>query len=165
MPKRVRDPETGLSPPEQRFAVELAKGQFQTAAYRIAFDTNPATKTTTIASKASTLAKNSAVQSVVFQLLSEARITDIDNVGRAWKDMLDALEEARAEKNYTAVAAFTRLRLTGLGSLEHNIHIRHSGLSDTQIITHLAGGDDAKWALLHEIIGDDGFEDDDPSIH
>lgn len=164
MVKIVRDPVTGLTPQQEAFAVALAKGLSQADAYRQAVNVRPSTKDTSIHVNACKMAANHNVKQRVRQILSEARVADIDNVGQAWRDLLDLLEEARKEKNYTAVAAFMRQRLTGLGTLQHKLTVTHeSTLSDTELVRRLVGNDAEKAEILRSVLTPDSFEEE--SVH
>ena len=165
MVKIVRDPVTGLTPQQEAFAVALAKGYSQSDAYRAAYNVKPTTTAESVHVSASRMAKRPNVQSRVRQLLSESRIADIDNMGQAWRDLLDIYQEARDEKNYNAAAQLMRQRLTGLGALQQHLTITHrDSMSDEQVIKRLAGDDEKKAAVLRSIIGTDSF-DDEPVMH
>ena len=165
MAKIVRDPVTGLTPQQEAFAVALATGYSQADAYRHAVNVRPGTKDSSIHVSACKMAADPNVRQRVHQLLSEARIVDIDNVGQAWRDLLDVLQEARDEKNFTAVAALLRQRLTGLGALQHHLHVtQHNSMSDEQIVNRLAGGDESIAVALRAILGTDSFYEDVPPV-
>ena len=165
MAKIVRDLVTGLTPQQERFAVALAKGLSQADAYRSAYRLKPQTTAESVYAAASRVAKDPQVKSRVRQILSEARIVDIDNVGQAWRDLLDVLQEARDEKNFTAVAALLRQRLTGLGALQHHLHVtQHSSMSDEQLVKRLAGDDESIAIALRAILGADSFDENVPPV-
>jgi hypothetical protein len=160
MAKIVRDPVTGLTPQQEAFTVGLAKGYSQSDAYRSAYNVKPTTTAESVHVSASRMAKRPNVQSRVRQLLSEVRIADIDNVGQAWRDLLDIYEDARDEKNYNAAAQLMRQRLTGLGALKHDFPItHHRTLTDEQIVKRLAGDDERMAAMLRSIIVPDSFDE------
>ena len=154
----MTDRQASMTAKQERFAVLVAQGLSQSAAYRQAYDAENM-KPDQIWQEASRLKQYPRVAHRIDALLREARITDIDSIGRAYRELLDDLEAARSAGNATAVAQLQRLRLQCLGMLRDRLVVSaESSLSDEQLIRRLSGDDPRKAALLREILPPDSFE-------
>ena len=150
----VRD-QAGLKPADERFAAHLAKGMYQTDAYRKSHDCTGVAPQR-IAERASKLAAKPGVKARVQELLREAKVLDIDSVGEAHKAILDAIERASEAKNWTALSSLLKTRAQILGMIKDSMVIAPAeGLSDAQLIDRLAGGDAAKAAMVKKMLGKD----------
>jgi hypothetical protein len=137
-----RDPDQ-LKPADASFAAWLARGHEQASAYRKSRDC-AGISPQRVAERACRLAVKEQVKARVSELLSEAKVADIDSVGRAHADLLADLAAARAAENWTAVAALTRTRTSILGMVRDNLHVSYeASLSDDQLVKALAGEDAA----------------------
>ena len=153
------DPETGLTPQQEVFSTALARGLSQADAWRLAHPDSRASNKT-VWEKASKMAADARVKARVRALLKEAKITDIDNVARAWRDLLGDLRSARDCDNFTAVSNLTRQRLTGLGALERQTTVDlNIAVDDRSLVDRLAKGDPAKRVVLQSCLGAEDFED------
>jgi hypothetical protein len=149
----------GLTAKQARFAALLAQGWTQAAAYREAYNTNGA-KPETVWQEASRLAHDPRVSARVRELLENARIEDIDSPQVAFRALLQDIEAARADRNWSAVMAGHDKRLKVWGMLkERHIQENVESMSDEQLIRELAGDDPEKRKLLADMIGAD-YEDD-----
>ena len=87
-------------------------------------------------------------------LLDAARIEDLYSVGQWQADLLDDLEQARADRNWTAVAAFRRMAGQALGVLKDRVIIStEQTMPDEDLVKALAGDDENKAEILRAIIG------------
>jgi hypothetical protein len=118
MPRRTDD---HLKPADEKFAANLAKGLEQAEAYRKSRDCKGASPQR-VAERACRLAAKPQLKARVTELLHEAKIADIDSVGVAYRQLLADMERARADKNHTALAAYSRIRVQVLGMVRDNVH-------------------------------------------
>lgn len=162
MTKRaLKDPATGLFPNEEAFARACLKHN-QSDAYRLTHSPEVVKrlKPEEINKRASDLANKPAVQRRVRALLDESKIQDLESIGHAFSELLTDLTAARTAKNWTAVAAFQRLKLQVLGMLKEIVMLSpEQTLSDEEIIKRLAGNNPALRAALAAKIGtEDRFD-------
>ena len=91
-------------------------------------------------------------------LLSAARIEDLYSAGQWQADLLDDLEQARADRNWTAVAAFRRMAGQALGVLKDRVVLSaEQSMADADLVAQLAGGDKGKLVVLAEVLGKRSF--------
>jgi hypothetical protein len=162
MPRKLKDAD-GLTPNEARFAFHLCEGQSQKDAFKKAWPKSRASAAS-IHERASHLANSPAIKARCREILSQKKLSDLDNAPQAFKDLLTALEEAKAGKNWTAVAQLSRLRLDVLGMLKSS----HAGmadrsLSDETLLDKLAGSNPELRKQLQQLLGSDDFEKPEPS--
>ena len=143
----------GLTAKQARFAALLAQGYTQSAAYREAYDTNGA-KAETVWQEASRLAHDPKVSARVRELLRDARIEDLDSPAEAFRALLQDIDAARADRNWSAVMAGHDKRLKAWGMLkDRHIQEKAEALTDEQLIKELAGEDPEKRKLVADMIG------------
>lgn len=153
-PRKHMIDEDGLYPDEARFVVLVAKGYGQADAYRITHDCKDLVLQQ-IHERASRVAAKPQVRTRLHALLREARIGDVDSIGRAHVDLLEDMDAARREGNHTALAAYTRIRAQILGMLaEHLVITDERAASDDELVQRLAKGDPHKERLLRELVSD-----------
>ena len=150
--------ESGLTAKQERYASLLARGYTQSAAYREAYSAN-GMKDKSVYQEASRLARDPQITARVNELLEAAKISDVDDARRAFHDLLSDLENARRDRNWTAVSALTRLRLQFHGLLRDRVvyETPEQAMSDEELIASIAQGDERKADLLRQIVGCDGF--------
>ena len=158
MPRKLRDAD-GLTPNEARFAFYLCEGQSQKDSFRRAWPKSRASAAS-IHERASHLANSPAIKARCREILSQKKLSDLDNAPQAFKDLLSAQEEAKAAKNWTAVARLSRLRLDVLGMLKSS----HAGMADRSIsdetlLDKLAGSNVELRKQLQQLLGSDNFEE------
>jgi hypothetical protein len=157
MPKKIRDAD-GLTFGEGRFANHLAHGMGQAEAFRQTWPKSRASAAS-VHERASRLANSPAVKARVREILAQMKLSDLDNAPQAYRDLLTSLEEAKASKNWTAVAALSRLRLDCLGMLKtSHAGIGDHGLSDEILLDKLAGDNVELRKQLQQLLGSDNFE-------
>ncbi|MQA65025.1 MAG: hypothetical protein GEU76_03855 [Alphaproteobacteria bacterium] len=144
----------GLKPAHEKFAVLLAKGLNQADAYRGSHNCDGLTNQR-IGERASKLAARGPIKARVRALLRQAKVSDLDSVGQAFKDILKDIEEARQAKNWTAVAQMSRLRVQCHGMIldKGMILSPTADMTDAQLITRIAGGDEELAARIKFILG------------
>jgi hypothetical protein len=150
----------GLKPAQEKFAAYLAQGCEQAEAYRKSHactGVNPQR----IAERACRLAAKAQVKARIRELLAEAKIQDIDSIGATFQQLLEDMEGARQAKNWTALAAFTRIRTQIHGMLHDNLSLNYEQtLTDEQLARRIADGDEKIFAALMEKLGDpDSFRE------
>ena len=147
----------GLTAKQREFARLVACGHSQAAAYRLAYDVRRA-KPETVARNASKLMHNTYVATMVRELLKLARIEDIVSVGQHTLHILEDREAAKADGNYTALAAFDRTLAQVLGMTNSTVLVAaEKSETDQQLIAQLSGGDPVLEKHLRAIIGRDSF--------
>jgi hypothetical protein len=108
-----------LKPADERFAAFLARGLEQAEAYRRSRDTKGVSVSPQrIAERACRAGARTQVKARVTELLHEAKIADIDSVGVAYRQLLADMDAARTDKNHTALAAYSRIRVQVLGMVK-----------------------------------------------
>ena len=157
MPKRLKDAD-GLTPQEGRYAAYLCQGMTQVDAFRRTWPKTRATAAS-IHERASRLANKPAIKARCREILAQMKLSDLDNAGQAYRDLLAALEQATASRNWTATAQLSRLRLDCLGMLRSS----HAGpvdlgISDENLLQRLAGDDHELRKQLQRLLGSETFE-------
>jgi hypothetical protein len=161
MPRKLKDAD-GLTPNEARFAFYLCEGQSQKDAFKKAWPKSRATAAS-IHERASHLANSPAIKARCREILSQKKLSDLDNAPQAFKDLLSALQAATDARNWTAVAALSRLRLDCLGLLKSShAGMADHGLSDEILLDKLAGSNPELRKQLKGLLGSDNFETPDP---
>jgi hypothetical protein len=110
MGKRAHDPQTGLTPRQEKFCRGLAEGLSQAAAFRAAFGRSKGWKPQTVHSRASELAAQGKVQGRVAELQAELRQRSGYDLDRAMRETDEALRLAEAQRNPAAMVAVITLR-------------------------------------------------------
>ena len=156
MTKRIlKDPVTGLFPAEEVFARACIKHN-QSDAYRLAHSTEHCNRLTKeqINDKASKMAAKPAVVARVRQLLDESKIQDLESVGHAFQELVADLAGARVAKNWTAVAAFQRIKLQVLGMLKETVLLNmEQTITDEELVKRVAGTNPALATALKASLG------------
>jgi hypothetical protein len=68
------------------------------------------------------------------------------------------MEQAFEDRNWTAVAAMSRLRLQFHGLLKDHMVLEREVLDPDELVKHLARGDEELATMLHKIVGrSEGF--------
>lgn len=143
----------GCTPNELVFAKLLVFGETQVSAFQKAFRLRDALAKN-VADRAQRLANTARVVAAKQTILSELRQEDLDSVGATLLDLLRYMRQAEADKNWTALAAFTRLRMAAKGMLtETTVVLREQSMSDETLVKQLAKGDPAKTATLTALLG------------
>ena len=157
MPKRLKDGD-GLTPNEGRFAACLCQGMTQREAFKRAWPKTRA-KPHQIDNRASALANKPEVKRRCREILSAMKISDLDSAPAAFKDLLSALQAATDARNWTAVAALSRLRLDVQGLLKSsNAGMADRSISDETLLDKLAGSNAELRKQLQSLLGSDDFE-------
>lgn len=152
----TKDPSTGLHPNEEKFCRYLATGMNQSEAYRAAHSKDRVDRLSKdqIAVRASKMAGRQGIRERVRQLLDEAKISDLDNLGRAFTDLMRFIEKAEDKQNFTALAALMRLRLQLLGALKDNVSLKvEEGISDEELVKRLSEKNPALASVLAKTLG------------
>ena len=148
----------GLTARERQFCRNLCKGMTQLAAYRAAGYGKRANDTTAKA-KASRMAGRDIVRATVAEMLQASGVKDLDSVGQAFSDLLQDIASARAQENWTAVAALTRQRLQVLGMLTDRMSVTvENSASDSELAARLAGDDPERQRLIASMLGKSSFD-------
>ena len=149
----------GLTAKQREFARLVACGHTQAEAYRLAYDVKRA-KPETVARNASKLMHNTYIATEVRELRKAARVEDIISVGEHTAHILEDREEAKADRNHTAIAAFDRTLATNLGMTSSTLVVSaEKSETDEQLIARLSQGDPVIEKHLRAIIGRDSFSD------
>lgn len=101
--KLLRDPETGLTPNEEKFCRLLATGKNQTEALREAFPRSLKWKDKTQHAQASTLAARENIRRRIVQILSEYRANAKYEVAHAMAQLAEAMDMARRKNDAKAL--------------------------------------------------------------
>ena len=143
----------GCTPNELIFARLLVFGETQIEAFRKAFRLRD-TVGKDVADRAYRLANSARVSAAKQTILTELRQEDLDSVGATLLDLLRYMKLAEDDKNWTALAAFTRLRMAAKGMLSETVVVRaEQSLSDETLVKQLAGKDQAKADVLISLLG------------
>ncbi len=146
-----------LTPKQREFTRLVACGYSQAAAYRLAYDVKRA-KPETVARNASKLMHNTYIATEVRELRKQARVEDIVSVGEHTAHILEDREEAKADRNHTAVAANNRTLATILGMTSNTVvWAAEKSETDDELVARLSGGDEHRAAMLRAIMGKDSF--------
>jgi hypothetical protein len=150
--------EAGLTPPEDNFARLMALGVSLAEAYRKSFRARGINQEV-IQGRAWRLSQKEYVIERAKAYLKAARISDLDSAGQYYRDLTDFINKSAEKHNYTAVAAFMRLRGQVLGILQENVHLHaEAGLTDEQIVAKLAGKDHNKRVMLQTVLGTEKYD-------
>lgn len=157
----LKDKNTGLFPNEELFARALSRGLDQSEAYRASHSRERVTRLSkeAINVRASKMASNPRLKERVRALLDEAKISDLDNIGRAFTDLMRFIFKAEEKSNFTALAALMRLRLQVIGALKENVLVNmESTISDDELVKRMTSRQPELAALLRKSLGrDDGY--------
>ena len=87
-------------------------------------------------------------------ILDDAKIQDLESVGAAFTQLMADIDAARTAKNWTAVAALSRIKLQMQGFLKETIVLApEQMLTDEQLIERVTKGDTRLAALLLASVG------------
>lgn len=151
MPRGV--PKGELTANETKFATLIVMGENQSDAYRKAFKTK-AVNEPYLKDRASRLANTGRIINAKKTILSELKQEDLDSVGATMLDLLRYMTAAETDKNWTALAAFSRLRMAAKGMLSETVVVRaEQSMTDETLVKQLAKGDQAKAATLTALLG------------
>ena len=158
MTKRaLRDPVTGLFPNEEAFARACLRMN-QSDAYRSTLKPETARQLSTeqVNERSSRMAAKPAVSARVRALVDEAKISDLDTAGSAYTQLCSLLAKATDAKNWTACAAFMRLKLQVLGMLKEIVMLSpEQGISDDDLIKRVAKDNPGLAIALRNSLGKD----------
>lgn len=149
---KARD-EGGLTPNEEQFARNRAKGHSQAESYRLAW---PGTrlKPQPVAEAAMRIARRPNVIARIAELLKAARAADLDSDGSVVADTIDACRASFEAGNMTAYVAALRLRSQQRAMLRDSLTVTAEGrLSDDELVEQLSRGDAARAATIRSLIG------------
>ena len=134
----------------------------RTEAYRYAYNCeNMDDKTVNEA--ACRLFKRSNVAARVRALVDEMRVEDIVSGQKIVRGVISDLENARADKNWTAVAALNdKLMKYKALMTDRVVTEADKNMSDEELIQALSGGNQRKERLLRQVLATDGFA---PLVH
>ena len=156
MRRRVLN-EYSLTPAEERFVGLIARGYTQRQAAKEAFPSSNLSDNG-YDQKGSRIRKRPAVEARMRALLDAAKIEDLYSVGRWQADLLRFIEKADAEGNLTVAAQFMRLAGQALGILKDRVIVAaEQTMTDADLVSTLAGDDEAKAATLRAVIGAASF--------
>jgi hypothetical protein len=148
-----------LSAADQLFCRNYSKGMNLTEAYSASRNCRSRSKHN-IEVAASRLAGKPECKKLIHELLRDARVTDLDSIGKMYADLLGDMASARKDGNHTALAAYSRLRAQIMGAVNERLIVSDERVTtDTALIERLAGGDKVKVAELTKLLGaaSDGF--------
>jgi hypothetical protein len=146
-----------LSPQEERFAILCLK-RSQSDAFREAFAdrVEPDQPDSSIHERACKMAAKPRIKARVAQLLDEARIQDMESVGSIYKQLCELLDKATEAANWTACAAFMRLKLQVNGLLKETVTLSmEQTISDDELVKRVAKDNPALAKLLTDSVGRD----------
>lgn len=156
MARRIRDA-NGLTLQEHQYCQHRARGLSQRRAYLKAWPKCRA-KADTVDNKASKLEARDGITARIIEIQRSLTVSDLDSPGRAFSDLLDMIEDARAAKNHTAVSSLQRLRMDGMGMLKSGgIGSSERLFSDENLLEKLAGANLELKQALARLLGADDF--------
>ena len=156
------DPD-GLTVKQAQFAQLISKGWTGADAYRQAYDAS-GMKPESIWQEAARTRAIPHVAARIKDLLSQARLQDLDSIGQAIQRSLELCQEAREHRNYSAAAKVNADLLKMHGLLRDTLVVQwEQGLSDDQLLARLAGNDPVRLEAARALLrAPDSF--DDPTI-
>ena len=102
------------------------------------------------------LLKRPDIIKVCTEILKAAKLEEIDNPQKAFRDLMQDIDGARDDKNWSAVMAGHDKRLKAWGMLKDRQIIENvESMSDEQLIKELAGDDPDKQEMARKLIGAD----------
>ena len=142
-----------LQPAEEKFCQLVAAGYDQTAAARKAYAARRLSDQA-YSERGSKLAARPDVQARIFRIVAELEISTIDSAPHVLRDVLDAYREARADRQWTAIAALARVRAQIQGLLRDTVVLRAEGsLTDEQLAKQISDGDPDLAHKVHLLLG------------
>lgn len=148
---RQRRDKDGLTPNERLFTELVCRGMQPAAAYRQAgYGSRGCEKD--VASNALKKLAEPAIVRHRAEWLRQARISDIDTPGQAVAATLQAINEAEADRNWTAIAALQRLRYQHNGIAEKTTVTVEHVMPDGELLRRIAASDPGKMALLESLL-------------
>ncbi len=149
-----------LTPKQAEFCRLVACGHNASDAYRQSHDATRQRPTSVNVAACKLMAK-AKIKQRVRELLRLARVEDVVSVGEHTLHLLEDREAAKADGNYTALAAFDRCLAQVLGMTANTVFVAaEKSESDDALVARLAQGDEKKAALLRQLLGKDSFGDD-----
>ena len=149
-----------LNGKQAEFCRLVACGHNASDAYRLSHDATRQ-RPTSVNVAASKLTAKPKIKQRVRELLKQARVEDVLSVGEHMVHLCEDREAARADGNFTALAAFDRTLATVLGMTNSTLVVAaEKSETDEQLIARLAQGDPVLEKHLRAIIGRDSFGDD-----
>ena len=144
----------GLKPREERFAALIAMGVTQREAYQKCYRAHGLT-ISVIDTRAGYIARKPLVIERAKAIVRESPILDWYSKAEWVKDVLACFVAARADKNWTACANFTRQLGQSVGALtESNLTVNVSStMTDEEVVKRLAGKDPDKAKMIQAIVG------------
>lgn len=162
MPRDVVLP-GGLTARDRKFAELMCAGARPKDAYvRAGFGSRATDEQ--INSAAYRKAKQPQIVNYQAQYLARARISDLDSAGAAVATTLEAINEAKDDRNWTAIAALQRLRYQHNGIAERTTVQIEGTFSDLDILSRLANGDPQRLAQLRSLLAPSSFDDEPVTI-
>jgi hypothetical protein len=145
--------EHGLTAKQERFAVLYAtQGISKSEAYRRVYNTKAEGNALWVA--ACQLSQKPKVAIRIGQILAGMRVQDIVSGQQIVRGVLDDLEGARRAKNWTAAASLNDKLLKFQGLMTDRVAITDErAASDDDLVAYLAKGDEAKAAMVRQILG------------
>ena len=108
---------------------------------------------------ASRVEKRDRVRLRIRDLYRSIKIQDIDSHGQHYQRVMQDREDARIDKNWTAVAAFSRLMAQMQGMLIDRSHVTFEAtLSDDELVDMVSRGDGTIADAMRARLGRDGFD-------
>ena len=143
---------------ENEFAALIVKGWGQFDAFK---ETHPDSKANndSMIELASRFRKRVGVMSRIRDLYRSIKIQDIDSHGQHYQRVMQDREDARTDRNWTAVAAFGRLMAQMQGMLIDRSHVTfEASLSDDELVDAVAKGDGILAQAMRARLGSDKFD-------
>ena len=146
-----------IKPIDAECARLYAAGKSQSEAYRLTHPGSRA-KPNVIHDLACKLFAKPEVQARIAELLRNALVEDIISQGDVVRLILEGHEDAKANKNDTARASFTKQLGQAVALFRERVFVGvEKSETDEELITRLSGGDAHKATMLRAIIGKDSF--------
>ncbi len=146
-----------LTPKQAEFCRLVACGLNASDSYRQSHDATRQ-RPTSVNVAACKLMARATIKQRVRELLREARVEDVCSVGEHMAHLCEDREAAKADGNFTALAAFDRTLATVLGMTNSTVFVAaEKSESDDALVARLAQGDEKKAALLRQLLGKDSF--------
>ena len=148
--EQARD-QYGLTPKEAEFARLIAQGHTGAEAYRIAYQSEA--KPEAVWASASQVRARAKVRLRIKDLLSQARLQDLDSIGEAIQRTKELIGLAADARNYSAAMKGNSDLLKMHGLLRDTLVVQwEQGLSDDQLVTRLAGNDPVRLEAARRLL-------------
>lgn len=147
-------PHKGVTANQEMFARLWCQGYSNTDAYALAYDNEMTPEQQAV--EAHGLLKNPKIVALCTEILKAAKLEEIDNPQKAFRDLMQDIDGARDDKNWSAVMAGHDKRLKAWGMLKDRQIIENvESMSDEQLVKELAGDDPEKQEMARALIGGD----------